>query len=104
MIGNTFEFFLSIVALLLIGIISVKAGTLDKTGFVAAFLVGFSIVIFGGWTWFILLLTFHFVSYLFTKYRYDRKVSLGAAEKKGGTRTWKNVFSNGVVAAFVAIC
>ena len=104
MITNPFEFLLSIVAFAAVGIISLKANIIDKTGFVAAMFVGCSILIFGGWKWFIVLISFHFIAGLFTKYQYERKIEIGLAEKKGGARAWQNVLSNGVIASVLAIC
>ena len=51
-----------------------------------------------GFNWFILLITFLILGVLATKYKSEYKRSLGISE---GTRTAKNVISNGII-AFIA--
>ena len=84
-------------------LLSVKFRVFTLSGTIAAFFIGLIIFLFGGWCWFALLLFFHFASALITRYRYDVKRSLGAAEMKGGARSWLNVVANGGIAALFAL-
>ena len=86
-----------------VGIASLKVNLVDRTGFVAALFVGYLIIIFGGLKWLVILLSLHFLVGFFTKYHYQRKLNIGVAEMKGGTRSWQNVLSNGTVAAVLAV-
>jgi uncharacterized protein (TIGR00297 family) len=72
-------------------------------GLIAAESVGLIIIIFGGWEFFIILLTFLAIAGLFTKYKYAEKRKMGVAEGKNGTRSWPNVLANSLVASFFAI-
>ncbi len=89
--------------LTLLAIASIKLKLVDYTGTAAAFVVGFITLIFGGWNWFAILLSFYLTSSLLTKYKYDIKRRLGVAEAKGGARAWTNVFGNGGIAALFAL-
>jgi uncharacterized protein (TIGR00297 family) len=85
------------------GIFSVKAKAVNLSGLIAGLIVGLSVWIFGGWAWFVLLLTFHLVTAQFTHFKYDHKRKLGVAEGKEGARGWGNVFANGGAPAFFAV-
>jgi uncharacterized protein (TIGR00297 family) len=52
---------------------------------------------------FFILLAFFFLGSLFTHYKYSYKLAHGVAEKKGGVRGYKNVFSNSLAALSLAI-
>ncbi|MFH0896595.1 MAG: DUF92 domain-containing protein [Candidatus Bathyarchaeota archaeon] len=95
---------LNIAAVVVVGLVSLKIKIIDRTGFLAATFVGLSILVFGGLKWFVILLSFHFIAGLFTRYNYSRKMKMEAAEAKGGARGWKNVLSNGVATSLLAIC
>ncbi len=68
--------------------------SIDRSGFVAGLLVGIVFVLGGGLPATFMLITFFLVGSAFTKYKYGLKEELGAAELKGGARTWKNVAAN----------
>jgi uncharacterized protein (TIGR00297 family) len=85
------------------GIFSVKVKAVNLSGLVAGLVVGMAIWIFGGWPWFILILTFHLVTAQFTHFKYEYKRKLGVAEGKKGARAWGNVFANGAIPAIFAI-
>ncbi|MFX0134998.1 MAG: DUF92 domain-containing protein [Candidatus Hodarchaeota archaeon] len=85
----------------LFGVLSIKAGIVDTSGLIAGFIVGLGVWIGGGFTWFLIILTFHLVAGAFTKYKYERKRKAGFAQEKGGARGWPNVFANG---GFATIC
>ena len=100
---NMVEIIFSLVSVFVLGIISLRLRIVDLTGFLAGLIVGWAVFIFGGWRWFILVLTFHVAAGLFTKYKYGLKRKLGVAEEKGGARAWQNVLANGAVAASLSI-
>ncbi|MEM0084378.1 MAG: DUF92 domain-containing protein [Candidatus Methanomethylicia archaeon] len=97
------ELLLGLCILLFLSIISIKFRFLDLSGTFSAFIIGFIVILFGGFKWFALLLLFYVASSLFTKYKYDFKRSLGFAEARGGSRSWRNVVGNGGVAALFAL-
>lgn len=77
---------------------------IDRKGFLAALFVGVLIFVFGGIKWFLILLSFHLLAAWFTKYKYNSKIKIGAAEAEKGARKWQNVLSNGITASILAIC
>lgn len=83
------------------GVFSIKLKIVSISGLIAGFLVGYVVWIFGGWTWFLIILMFHLSAAFFTKFKYKRKVKEGLAQEKGGARGWPNVFANG---GFPTIC
>lgn len=103
MISGPLELGVDIVAVIIVGIIVLVFHLIDRTGVIAAIFVGFSVLVLGGLNWFIVLFFFLLVAGLSTRYRYEWKMKLGAAEEKGGARTWKNVIANGAVVAVLAI-
>ncbi len=102
-ITNFSELPLSIITVAAVGLASLKMRIIDRTGFAAAMLIGALILFCGGLQWFTLLLVFYFSAAYFTKYKYERKLKLAAAEAKGGARGWHNVLSNGAIAAVSAV-
>jgi len=94
---------ISIIAVIVLGVFSLKVRIISITGFIAAEFVGCSILIFGGMKWFVVLLVFYFATGLFTKYKYEYKKKIGAAEEKGGARAWQNVMANGLIASLLAM-
>jgi len=104
MITNPLELAFSIIVVAAIGVASLKMRIIDKSGFIAAGFVGCSTLIFGEAEWFVILLAFHFVAAFFTRYKYERKMKMEAAEAKGGARGLQNVLSNGATASVLAVC
>lgn len=68
--------------------------SIDWSGLIAGLLIGAVFVLAGGLPATFMLVTFFLVGTAFTKYKYDFKEEIGAAEMKGGARTWKNVVAN----------
>ncbi|MCS7135802.1 MAG: DUF92 domain-containing protein [Nitrososphaerota archaeon] len=99
-LGLIIEATLVMVVLMLI---SVKAGFVDPGGLISSFVVGYTIYIFGDKLFFVPLLIFYVIAGLMTKLRYEEKRLKGAAEEKLGARGWKNVLANGGVAT-VIVC
>jgi uncharacterized protein (TIGR00297 family) len=85
----------------LFGVVSIKLKIVSISGLIAGFIVGYLIWVFGGWTWFLVILAFHLSAAFFTKFKYKRKEKEGLAQEKGGARGWPNVFANG---GFPTIC
>jgi len=65
--------------------------------------MSFLLFVFGGWKWIAILLFFHFLSSGVTRYGYDHKRSVSAAQIKGGARSWKNVIANSLIATLMSI-
>ena len=103
MLLDPFEVIVSAVGVTMFGLFSLKAGVLDHTGFVSATLTGCVVLIFGGLNWFAVLVSFLVFASLFTRYKYSRKKEMGAAEEKGGARSWRNVVANGSLASLSAL-
>lgn len=77
-----------------IGIASYKLNAADLSGALAGVLSGLLMIVFGGISWFLLLLVFFFLGTIFTKYKYGYKRKIGAAQSNEGSRGYKNVFGN----------
>lgn len=101
---NPLEILLAIVVMGVLATFSYKKNIVSKSGLVAAFFLGFGIWVLTSWAWFAVLLLFFLTTALFTKVKYNRKRSFGAAQEKGGARDWVHVLANGgLPLAFVII-
>ncbi|MCL7388023.1 MAG: DUF92 domain-containing protein [Thaumarchaeota archaeon] len=89
------------IVMVIVTLLSIKAGFVDPSGLLSSFIVGYIIYIFGDKLFFIPLLIFYVIAGLMTKVRYEEKKLKGAAEEKLGARGWKNVLANGGVAAAI---
>jgi uncharacterized protein (TIGR00297 family) len=85
------------------GAFSYYTKVVDLSGLIAGVLVGLSVWIFGGWSWFLIILLFHLFAALMTKFKYKKKEVSGLAQEKGGARGWPNVIANGLVAAIFSL-
>ncbi|MCK5660734.1 MAG: TIGR00297 family protein [Methanosarcinales archaeon] len=94
---------IAIVFAFILGFLAYRVGVSDISGILSATLVGALIIAFTSIWWFVLLLAFYALGGLFTKYKYAYKKARGVAEKKGGARGYRNVFSNSVVAVALAV-
>ena len=103
MIVNPLYIVLSVAAVTLIGLFFLKVGVFDSTGFASATITGCLVLIFGGVSWFIILVSFLVFTSLFTKYKYETKSMINILEGRGGARTWKNVVANGLIASLAAL-
>ena len=83
--------------------LSAVRGMLNRTGLIAATIVGLTVSLFGHWTWLAILISFLAVGSLATLWRYEEKAALRLAEENKGARSWRNVMANGGVASLVAI-
>jgi uncharacterized protein (TIGR00297 family) len=70
---------------------------LDRSGALAAALLGFVVLAYGGWAWALLLLAFFASSSLLSRAFKARKRAIEADFAKGGQRDWGQVLANGGV-------
>jgi uncharacterized protein (TIGR00297 family) len=94
---------LCVVTLFGVSGLALATKALDFAGTLAGLTVGSAILFFGGWEWFLLLLTFFVVAGLSTRFRFEQKRRMGFSEGLGGTRGWKNVLANGGLCAVFAV-
>lgn len=83
--------------------VAYKARTVDASGVVGGFLVGFTIWAFLGWQGFLLLLAFFVIGSACTKLGYKRKAAQNLAQEKGGRRGARHAFANAGVATACAL-
>lgn len=86
-----------------LGYLAYRARIADISAMLSATLFGVVIIISSDVRWFFILLTFFFLGSLFTHYKYSYKLAQGTAERKGGVRGYKNVFSNSLAALSLAV-
>ena len=80
-----------------------KARTVDLSGVIGGFLVGFLIYAFLDWRGFLLLLAFFVIGSGCTKIGYKRKAAAKLAQEKGGRRGARHAFANAGVATACAL-
>ncbi len=80
-----------------------KKGSLSKSGFIGALIVGTIIFGFGGWIWFTLLIAFFISSSILTKYKLKAKKHLAEKFAKGGRRDFWQALANAGVGSILAI-
>jgi uncharacterized protein (TIGR00297 family) len=88
---------------IVIGVLAWQAGSLSKSGALAAALTGGLIFGFGGFPWAVLLLTFFITSSLLSRLFSRQKVNLAEKFSKGNQRDWAQVLANGGLGALLAI-
>ncbi|HMD81819.1 MAG TPA: DUF92 domain-containing protein, partial [Anaerolineales bacterium] len=72
------------------------------SGYVSGFVVGTVIYAFGGYQFYLILITFFVLGSAATKFGYSRKRALGVAQEKGGARGWENAVANCSLGALLA--
>ena len=77
--------------------------TVDVSGVIGGFLVGFTIWLFLDWKGFLLLLAFFVIGSACTKLGYKRKAAQNLAQEKGGRRGARHAFANAGVATACAL-
>ena len=80
-----------------------EARTVDLSGVIGGFLVGFLIYAFLDWRGFLLLLAFFVIGSGCTKIGYKRKAAAKLAQEKGGRRGARHAFANAGVATACAL-
>ena len=88
-----------VVLCIVIGLITYLRKALDLFGSIFMVIMAIIIIFTAGLNWLILILIFLVLGLLFTKYKHQYKKEIGVYE---GTRTIKNVISNGIVAFVMA--
>ena len=66
--------------------LSAVRGMLNRTGLIAATIVGLTVSLFGHWTWLAILISFLAVGSLATLWKYEEKAALRLAEENKGAR------------------
>jgi uncharacterized protein (TIGR00297 family) len=89
---------------LILGLAAYWAKAADSGAVLSETLISLLVILFGGLSWFFLLLAFYLLGGVFTKYSYAHKQNLGIAQSEGGMRGYKNVYSNSLVPLSMAIC
>lgn len=89
---------------LVLGIGAYWAKAADSDAVLSETTVCLLVILFGGPTWFMLLLAFYLLGGGFTRYGYAQKAKLGIAQSHGGVRGYKNVYSNSLVPLAMAVC
>jgi uncharacterized protein (TIGR00297 family) len=88
-----------VVLLVIIGLITYARKALDLLGSIFMIIMGVIIIFAAGANWLFLIFLFLILGVGFTRYKNDYKKEIGVYE---GTRTIKNVVSNGIVAFVMA--
>jgi len=88
-----------VVLLVIIGLITYARKALDLLGSIFMIIMGVIIIFVAGVNWLFLIFLFLILGVGFTRYKNDYKKEIGVYE---GTRTLKNVVSNGIVAFVMA--
>lgn len=86
-----------------LALLALRAGTVRPSGVVGGLLVGLAIFLGGGWTWFLVLLTFFVLGSGLTKLGYGRKAARGLAEANQGRRGWQHAVANAGVGSAAAV-
>ncbi|MFX0107549.1 MAG: DUF92 domain-containing protein [Candidatus Hodarchaeota archaeon] len=81
----------------LVGVLAYKAGFVDISGLISAFVVGFTIWYTGGPAAFTLVLFFFLSSGVATKFKYKAKAKQGLAQEGKGRRSYRNVLASGII-------
>src|SRR6476646_249092 len=84
-------------------LLAYRINAIDVYGALAAVPIGFIVLLFGGVSWFLALLSFFLIASYFTKHKYQQKESAGYSEKNRGARGWASVLANGGLPALFAI-
>ncbi|MFA1609517.1 DUF92 domain-containing protein [Halobellus rubicundus] len=87
-----------------LGYASYALGAASVAGMLSGVLLGLLVIVFGGFGWFAVLITFFGVGSLSTKFRYEEKKRRGIAEENEGARGTGNVLGNAAVALLCVIC
>lgn len=77
--------------------------TINISGLIGGLIIGGMIIVFAGWSLYVVLLAFFVIGTGATKLGWARKARLGVAQEGGGRRGFGHAFSNTGVAAFCAL-
>ena len=93
----------AVVVTVILGWVSYVLGTASVAGMSAGVLLGYLVIVLGGFSWFVILMGFFGIGALSTKYRYRQKQLRGVAEANAGARGTGNVLGNAAVAMVAVI-
>jgi uncharacterized protein (TIGR00297 family) len=102
-VEDVFVNILGTLALLGISLAAYRLRATDFWGTASGFALGLLIAVTSGWAWVAVLIAFLVIGSGATKYRYQFKLSIHAAEDKRGARGIRNVVANGAVAAAISV-
>ncbi len=97
------QIFLGLVLALVVGYLAYRVHSLNKSGAIAAMIVGTIIFGLGGWPWAILLMVFFITSSGLSRAFKNRKRGLDEKFSKGNKRDAGQVFGNGGLATFFVV-
>ena len=83
-----------VILLVIVGLLIYIKGALDLLGSIFMIIMGIIIIFTAGVNWLLLIFAFLILGMIFTKYKHEYKKGMGIYE---GTRSVKNVISNGIV-------
>jgi len=83
-----------VILLVIVGLLIYLTGALDLLGSIFMIIMGIIIIFTAGVNWLLLIFAFLILGLIFTKYKHEYKKEMGIYE---GTRSVKNVISNGIV-------
>jgi TIGR00297 family protein len=83
-----------VILLVIVGLLIYIKGALDLLGSIFMIVMGIIIIFTAGVNWLLLIFAFLILGLVFTKYKHEYKKGMGIYE---GTRSVKNVISNGIV-------
>ncbi|HII51410.1 MAG TPA: DUF92 domain-containing protein [Halobacteriales archaeon] len=86
-----------------LGYISWRVGSASITGMLTGIIFSLIVIVFGGFTWFSIMLVFFGVGSLVTRLNYKEKLEMGVAEENEGAREAKNVLANAVIAVICVV-
>lgn len=89
------DFLVGLASSFLITFVAYKKSSLNKSGFIAATVLGTGIYFFGGLWFSVIMVTFFISSSLLTKFKHNNKESLEKLNEKSGNRDYMQVFANG---------
>lgn len=88
----------------ILAVVSVRIRSLSLNGGVGATVIGTVIFANGGWSWYVVLLTFFLSSSCLTRFRYSTKAATGVGELRAGSRSlWQTVGQGGVAVLIAGI-
>lgn len=95
LVGLTFSF--------LIAFVAYKKASLNKSGCLAATVLGTGLYYFGGLWFSIIMISFFVSSSILTKFKNNNKESLDKLNEKGGNRDYMQVFANGGIGLIISV-
>jgi uncharacterized protein (TIGR00297 family) len=97
------QFIIGFLSAIVIAVLAWRAGSLSRSGALAAVFTGSLIFGLGGLPWAILLLTFFISSSALSRTFSKRKAGLAEKFSKGNQRDWGQVMANGSLGALLAL-